>query len=193
MSLPSFPFQVPQIPTKGSGVNWKAVILWGIILGLIGFAIYYYREPLIAWATGIPASIGTWKLPSLEGFATGLMDYVNKNPIAVIAAGASICTAGVTLISKMRADNAKNAALNAQLEAEKYASQQVNMANQQALDYKNQYEQAIKSNSQDALLESQGMVSNLSAEKRDLQNQVKALQEALLNAQAQKVTVIEHK
>jgi len=121
------------------------------------------------------------------------MDYVNKNPIAVIAASASICTAGVTLISKMRADNAKNTAVNAQLEAEKYASQQVNVANQQALDYKLQYEQAVKNNSQDALLESQGMVSTLNAQNRDLQNQVKALNDALLNLKAQTVTVTEYK
>ena len=189
LQLPQF----PQLPQSSGGVNWKAVILWGIILGLIGFAIYYYREPITAYITGLLASIGTWKLPSLEGFSSGVMDYVNKNPIAVIAASASICTAGVTLISKMRADNAKNTAVNAQLEAEKYASQQVNVANQQALDYKLQYEQAVKNNSQDALLESQGMVSTLNAQNRDLQNQVKALNDALLNLKAQTVTVTEYK
>jgi hypothetical protein len=166
-------------------INWKGVIFWGILFGLVGLAIYhFYREPLMAFFNSIPTRISNFQIPDLSTFCNGIIKYINENPIAVIATAASLCTAGITIISKMRA--AKQAAADV-AQTQQQADTQVNTAlasaqqyQQQAQDYKAKYEALANSGNQDALTEAQNLVSTKEGQIKSLQGQVQALQDALL-------------
>lgn len=165
-------------------LNLKAVILWGIIIGLVAFGLYTYREPLVALISSIPSRIGNFQIPNFTGFFNGIIDYINKNPIAVIATAASLCTAAITILSKIHANKEKALALEEKAQTEQLAGQSVISAQQEALKYKTQLEELTKNNMsntlQEALSESQNLVSSQQTQLTSLKGQIEALQNQLL-------------
>ncbi len=174
----------PTSTSKTQTVNWKAVIFWGIVFGLIGYGIYSYREPILAFLSPIPTRISNFQIPDLSGFFNGIMKYVNENPIAVIATSASLCTAGITIISKIRANKEKVLALQEKAQVEQYARETISLAQQQALEYKQKYAEASKNTGlnslQEALDESQKLVSTKETQIKNLQSQLEALNNIIL-------------
>ena len=165
-------------------INWKAILFWGITIGTVAFTAYTYRESIIAFVYSIPTQLGNFKLPDFSGFLNGIIDYINKNPIAVIATGASLCTAGITIISKIHANKEKAQALEEKAQVEQLASQNISSAQQTAMEYKNKYEELLKNNPlgnlQEALAESQSLVTTQQSKIQSLEGQIQALQDALL-------------
>jgi hypothetical protein len=160
-------------------VNWKACIFWGVLIGLAVLA-FIKRDIILLWIS----SIGTINLPDMSQFWQGMLNYVNQNPIAVIGTAASLCTAGVAIISKIRATKQKAEALEQKAQTEDVATQQVLAAQQQALDYKQKYEDLAKSNAtnsfQDSLNEAQTIISQQNDQIKNLQGQMQGLQTQLL-------------
>jgi len=176
--LQALPYQLRQT------VNWKAILFWGILVGIGTFTAYSYRESIIAFIQSIPTRLSTFKLPDFSGFANGIIDYINKNPIAVIAAVASLCTAAVTLLSKFKANKEKNQALEEKAQVEQLANQNISSAQQTAMEYKTKYEDLLKNNPasslQESLAESQSLVTSQQSKIQSLEGQIQALQDALL-------------
>jgi len=146
--------------------------------------IYQYRQPILGYIQSIPNQVANLKLPDFSGFANGIIDYINKNPIAVIAAVASISTAGITLLSKIKANKEKNQALEEKAQVEQLASQNIMSAQQTAFDWQTKYEDLLKnnpaSNLQEALTESQTLVTTQQSQITNLKGQIQALQDQLL-------------
>jgi len=97
-------------------------------------------------------------MPDFSGFTANIVKYINENPIAVLAAGASICTAAVTLISKVRADRAKALALEEKAQVEQLATQRLEFAQSKNTDLQEQLNLALANNSKEALLETQRLM-----------------------------------
>ena len=147
-----------QLSSQAKGTNWKAIVFWGVLFGIIIFAVYWYREPIIAFFQSIPARLSNLQMPDFSGFTANIVKYINENPIAVLAAGASICTAAVTLISKVRADRAKALALEEKAQVEQLATQQLELAQSKSTDLQEQLNLALANNSKEALLETQRLM-----------------------------------
>jgi len=176
--LQALPYQLKQT------VNWKAILFWGILIGIGTFTIYTYRASIIAFIQSIPTRLATFKIPDFSGFGKGIVDYINKNPIAVITAGASLSAAAVTLLSKIKANKEKNQALQEKAQVEQLASQNITSAQQTAIEYRTKYEELLKNNPasslQESLAESQSLVTSQQSKIQSLEGQIQALQDALL-------------
>jgi len=183
--------QLPQVP-QVSGVNWKAILFWAIILGLIFAAVYWFYGPEILAFLNIGA-IPDIEFLNFDGALTGVMDYVNKNPISVVVGGIGVLTAGIALyerVGKVRADTARQEIELQKIQLESAASEQIKQANATADGYKYQYEQAIQNTNTDALKEATDLVSKLQHEKTSLVNQNQALMDKLASTPVKVVKVV---
>jgi hypothetical protein len=178
--LPSYPSY--ETVAKAKGYNWKAIVFWGIIAGLILFALYWYQEPILLFFQSLPNRISSFQMPDLNGFSAGIIKYINENPISVIVGGVSLCTAAVTLISKIRADRAKNAALVEKAQLEELATQKIQLAQSQSLELKNQLEEALADNSKEALIETQQLMQQ---QKTEFESSIKTLERELQKSREQ--------
>jgi hypothetical protein len=180
---------LPKIQTQN--LNWKAVAFWGITIGVISALVYINREAVIGFFTSLPSRFGNLQMPDFTGFFNGIIDYINKNPLAVIGVGASLCTAGIALIGKIRASKQTAQALVEKSQLEQLSSSKISELQQQNSDLQTKYEDALGKSNQDALLEATNLVQDqkqkFDLERQKLLGQIESLQNALFKKETQVV------
>lgn len=111
------------------GFNWTAVLVWGGLLGIGFFAVWFYKvEPFYGWGVGLAEWVGS-TIASLTGglnaenIVDQVTEYIKANPIVAFT-GIIAVTGGVLALyersQRIRETNLKLAAK----EAEEYASLQ---------------------------------------------------------------------
>jgi hypothetical protein len=173
---------LPYLPTKiqSQGTNWKASIFWGVILGLLAFGLYQYREPILTWLNNPQLDLTQWieKL-TLDNIVAFLKDYG-----FLITAGAAAFTFIYGFYQKHQANKAALQLVTAQQNANSEINSAYASAEQykrQAETYRLQLEQATTSDSQEALIESQRLVSSKEEQIKNLTGQVEALNNLVEN------------
>jgi hypothetical protein len=128
--LTSIPYlnQLPQ--TKG--VNWKAVLFWGVILGLIFTVVWWFgKDTILTWLAKptMPDVTGVFQNFTLEKVITFFKNYG-----FLITGVATACTFIYGLYERHKASQAQTL----KLEAEAYANSQVNQYADMANKYKSE-------------------------------------------------------
>ena len=184
METPLFPTTIPGRLDSIKGVNWKAVLLWGLILGALVFAVYWYRDDIAAFF-GI-STLADWQLPNVDGAVQGVVDYVNKNPITVVVGAIGAVSAGLALyerVGKMRADTAKTELEYQTLKLKSQADAEIQKAYKIAEGYKTQAENAATNTGKDLLAEAETVFltekTQWERDKANLQGQVSSLKQTV--------------
>ena len=181
--------QLPSIPNPQiQGVNWKAVLFWGILLGLAACAVYIYvgQPDILAFVKNLPSLNFNSLIQQLT------LDNI-LNFIKTYGALFSIATAGFTfaygiyqkhqankaaqqlLLTQAQANTEVNTAYNTasayQTQAEQYKAN-ASAYQQQAEQYKAKYESLANSGASDALAESQSLVAQQQQAMRNMQSTI---------------------
>jgi hypothetical protein len=184
--LTSIPYlnQLPQ--TKG--INWKQVLFWGFILGLIFLAVIY-RDQLVNTVSGFISNI---KLPSFDGAISVITEYVNKNPITVVISVIGAISGGLALyerIQKVRADSATAYAQSQKQQMEAQFTDELNKQQSHINDLKSQLKTQANDTSGEMLQEAQSTVSRQAETIRSQERQIHELMDKLANTPVKVVKV----
>jgi hypothetical protein len=131
-------YELPQKLPSVEGINWKAVVIWSLILGGLAYAVYHFRDPLISLVTK-PPDLTPWvQQLTLDN----ILAFITKYGILISGA----CT-GIGIIYGLYKNYQTNKAIQELSATKQAASTQVNAANtatQEAQDqakyYKDLYE-----------------------------------------------------
>ena len=167
--------QLPSIPNPQiQGVNWKAVLFWGILLGLAACAVYIYvgQPDILAFVKNLPSLNFNSLIQQLT------LDNI-LNFIKTYGALFSIAAAGFTfaygIYQKHQANKAAQQLLLTQAQANTEVNTAYNTASayqQQAEQYKAKYESLANSGASDALAESQNLVAQQQQAMRNMQSTI---------------------
>jgi hypothetical protein len=145
--------------TSLNKLNWTAILFWGCIIGISGFALIWQRENIISWI----------QKPQLPDFSQITQNLTLDKVITFFQKYGTIITVGVTAATtvygfymKHKASVANLAQIDAEKETtriELEANSKINEAQTQALDYKNQYETLLNDKDDHLLQEAQQAVT----------------------------------
>jgi hypothetical protein len=157
------------IKPSTSKKQWLLILIIGVAIGLL---LFYYREPILAFFSGIPTWINN---VTKNTFVQGIIDYAGKNPIAVITASFGAISATVALWKYYVEHKAKTAALEAQVQAQLRETSVSNLALEQKTrieQLETQLSSQVKDASQEALIEAQKTVTQLANKNKSLREQI---------------------
>ena len=147
-----------QYIPKSQGVNWKAIVFWGILLGVTACAFYNYREPILALIAN-PAPVLLWLQQNLT--PDNIVAFI-KNYGILLSIGAAAFTFFYGVYQKNQATKAATELLSQKQNAQTEINQAYAVANTykaQADTYKLQAEQAAGNSLNEALMEAQNLLT----------------------------------
>jgi gas vesicle protein len=166
-------------------MNWKAVLIWGVVIGVGVFALWLYKvEPVYSWM----CSIGAWADSTIQGLTGNLnvndlgnqiVEYIKANPIVAIT-GIIGATGGIlALYERSQRIREQELKLKAE-EAQQYAQIQTSAVTDNLAYYKEKAESAtaeltaiketnIAQQLETAKSEVQTLTATVTAQKRQMQ------------------------
>ena len=184
------------------GFNWTAVLIWGVLIGLGVFGLWYYRvEPVYGWLNGV----GAWAdsaIKNLTGsvdfanLGNQLTEYITANPVVAITAIIGVTGGVLALYERSQRIRETNLKLAAQ-EAEEYAKIQSSAVTDNLAYYKTKAESAeaeltaIKETNTAQLYETaKAELSTKTAEIQTLEKQLEEARDKLANTPVKVVKVV---
>ena len=134
----------PSLPQfQSSEINWLAVIIWGIIGGIILFGLWYFKvEPVYGWMV----TLGSWAGSTIgnltsdlnvESVGNQITTYITNNPIVAVTAIIGVSGGILALYERSQRIRESNLKL-AEQEARVYAETQAGAVTENLVYYKQQ-------------------------------------------------------
>lgn len=180
--------------TSQNKLNWTAILFWGCIIGVSGFALIWQRENILSWI----------QKPSLPDFTQITQNLTLDKAITFFQKYGTVITVGITAATtiygfymKHKASVANLAQIDAEKETtriELEANSKIDEAQTQAISYKKQYEDILNDKDDLLLTEAQKTVSQQATKLNSMQFTIddlhKRLEKEIEDRPVKEVTVV---